>query len=223
VAIENDMELQKQARQTRYADDLANPQRCRKRYLAAGEFVASFSHVLIAGWDHIDASNFGGTAAIVHARRNGVTPGLLPTTGYLPIPPDGPTLHIFAKREKRSRPEQIDPAKRQADPPWTIRWLFAFTKREHTTLAGKERRDDCDAVWQRAGLTRFTETCKLLNGFSERAEIQSVRSGISMTCSRTTVPRLAGGYRRPGAHCTAWSNGWRTFDVERPTSNSASK
>lgn len=105
------------------ADD---PTARRRRYQAAGEYVAAYSHLMLAIWDHLDDSDkTGGTAQIVSVRQRGLTPKLLPVAHDLPMPL-GPTLQLFTERRNRKRGDS--PA--VSNPPWHYRWLFPPFKSE---------------------------------------------------------------------------------------------
>ncbi|MCA9012694.1 MAG: hypothetical protein KDB01_23240, partial [Planctomycetaceae bacterium] len=68
--LQDDLDLSEDQRNRLYSHDLKseNRQRRHRRYQAAGEYIAAYSHLLIAIWDHIDdTKNTEGTAGIVHA------------------------------------------------------------------------------------------------------------------------------------------------------------
>lgn len=120
--------------------DLSDQSRRRLRYQAAGEYIAAYSHLMLAIWDHIDDSaKTAGTAAIVNVRQTGLTPGLLPVASRLPLPL-GPTLQLLTRRASRDE-QTIKTSPSQSslpnscgnsylseetisEPSWTIRWLF---------------------------------------------------------------------------------------------------
>jgi hypothetical protein len=86
-----------------------------RRYRAAGEYIAGFSDLLIAICDQAEpdepdssdekdplpADARSGTRDIVHARLNGLTPGLLPLPATLSWADNGPVVRIFARRAPR--------------------------------------------------------------------------------------------------------------------------
>lgn len=64
------------------------------------------------------------------------------------------------------------------DPDWTLRWLFARTKREHHARPSDtaQQLDDLDAAWQDGELTRLRNTATLLRECAERAPVDSERA-----------------------------------------------
>ncbi len=73
----------------------------RERYRTAGEYIADYSHLLLAIWDDDhDADTAEGTAAIVNSRIVQVPFGDLPDNEGLNIPNGGPVLHLRTHRQK---------------------------------------------------------------------------------------------------------------------------
>lgn len=79
------------------------------RYRAAGEYIAAYSDILLAFYDevHAAAENLNpfdpftaGTAAIVEAKRRGLTDRLLPIPKTISWADTGPVLHIPIDRKK---------------------------------------------------------------------------------------------------------------------------
>lgn len=134
-----------------------------RRYRAAGEYLASYCHLLLAIWDHHhDADNAVGTAAIVDARRRGPQPGLLPTTDALGMPHGGPVLHLHTQR---SRNPDTPPAE---TPP--ARFLQAYN------VPQRKDADDHDADWQQLGLTMMTRIAANLDHFNALGAINDDRA-----------------------------------------------
>lgn len=71
------------------------------RYYAAGEYIASYCHLLLAIWDGEFESSEVGTSAIVLTRLRGPQPGHLSTTSNLALPNGGPVLHLFAPKQTK--------------------------------------------------------------------------------------------------------------------------
>ncbi|HHK42066.1 MAG TPA: hypothetical protein ENJ50_06580, partial [Planctomycetaceae bacterium] len=70
VATADDIDVTLDTLRRRHRRDVGDRDKRRRRYQAVGEYIASFSHLMIAIWDHRhDTDNREGTAAIVHARR----------------------------------------------------------------------------------------------------------------------------------------------------------
>ncbi|TWU02201.1 hypothetical protein [Stieleria varia] len=174
VALKSDMSLSTSELAAKHTRDSANAQQRRLRYQAAGEYIAAYSHLMIAIWDHqYDSDTTAGTAAIVNARRTGLTPDLLPSTSALPLPPDDPTFHIFSKREKRKE------CKVACAPDWSTRWLFPKTCPEHfgdpNSSTGKALADN-NADWQQQGLCILTRSTQLLRAFCRRKNVDAIRA-----------------------------------------------
>lgn len=72
------------------------------RYYAAGEYIASYCHLLLAIWDGEFESSDVGTSAIVLTRLRGPQPGHLSTTSNLALPNGGPVLHLFAPKQTKT-------------------------------------------------------------------------------------------------------------------------
>jgi len=68
-----------------------------RSYLAAGAYIAHFSHILVAFWDGSQGHGVGGTADVVHLRRTGIVAPGTHTDAY--IPDIGPVHHIVTPRE----------------------------------------------------------------------------------------------------------------------------
>ncbi|MCO6455862.1 MAG: hypothetical protein J5I93_11245 [Pirellulaceae bacterium] len=135
----------------------------RQRYRVAGEYLASYCHLLLAIWDHHhNADNAEGTAAIVDARRRGPQPGLLPTTDSLGMPHGGPVLHLHTQRLKNST---APPA---ATPP--ARFLQACN------VPRRKNAIDDDADWQQLGLTVMTRIAANLDHFNALGHINDDRA-----------------------------------------------
>lgn len=72
------------------------------RYYAAGEYIATYCHLLLAIWDGEFESSDVGTSAIVLTRLRGPLPGHLSTTSNLALPNGGPVLHLFAPKQTKA-------------------------------------------------------------------------------------------------------------------------
>ena len=134
VWLKRDIELQNQPGdlQQRFHSscqqdrDSADSKGRHDRYQAAGEYIATFSHLLIAIWDQDhDSDKAAGTAAIVDARRRGMKAGLLPSTNPVQLPPGGPVLHLTTNRLKSSSTTAV-PTVPQVPPVPPIRWLDPY-------------------------------------------------------------------------------------------------
>jgi hypothetical protein len=84
-----------------YIGDSNDPDRRRLRYYAAGEYNARYCHLLLAIWDdEKDTDTTAGTAAVVEARRYGSRSDVLDGDIGVGLPPGGPTLHLYTRRQK---------------------------------------------------------------------------------------------------------------------------
>lgn len=92
-------------------DPTAHRPRRYLRYRAAGEYIAAYSDILLAFYDeaHAAAENLdpfdpftAGTAAIVEAKRRGLTDRLLPIPKTISWADTGPVLHIPIDRKKNT-------------------------------------------------------------------------------------------------------------------------
>ncbi len=165
--------------------DLARRLRYR-RYYGAGEYIAVYSHLLIAIWDGQPDGSPCGTSAIVHARLRGPQPGVLPTTQGLSLPQGGPLFHIVARNAKPKTIESASNAK-PADvwpPPPTIRFLHP-----HPDLTDEQieppRPDRSQlprvqqiqmrklAEWQREWLSLFCRIAQNLNTFNRVSSLKN--------------------------------------------------
>ncbi|MBI1247516.1 hypothetical protein GC197_06665 [bacterium] len=164
VAMKEEYDYSRARRYEQYRNDIVDNNRRHLRYQAAGEYIAAYSHLLIAIWDELDDTDSAeGTASIVEKRRSGLTPGLLPTASALLQPSDGPTYHIHIRREKRKLKEGRGIAKRKQEPDWSARWLFP---RSPELLGnGPTDIDDLNVEWQAKGLAQFASTVDLLQHF----------------------------------------------------------
>lgn len=117
VRLAGEEELAEEALAARHRQDrtASDPTARRRRYRAAGEFVASRCDLLLALWDEEADRETGpeacGTAAIVDARRRGFTPGLLPGITSFTWADTGPVLHVRVRRAKREAAAAV-PAER---------------------------------------------------------------------------------------------------------------
>ncbi len=155
------------------AADMSIQDRRRRRYQAAGEYIAAYSHLMLAIWDHIDdASNTAGTAATVHIRQTGLTPGLLPVASGLPLPL-GPTLQLFTRRKSR-RTAGVAPGQpdAQPEPNWTLRWLFPATERADVPeLQTSATQCSCRMDSLQQGLKALSDTAHHLRQFAVRPQV----------------------------------------------------
>ncbi|MCB1231625.1 MAG: hypothetical protein KDN19_15245 [Verrucomicrobiae bacterium] len=93
----------------RWEQERSNKVQRRRRYQAAGEYVATYSDLLIAIYDdrHISGSS-AGSNAIVEAKRQGATPDLLPMTQAFTWADNGPVFHLFHPRIKQIQSKTDD-------------------------------------------------------------------------------------------------------------------
>jgi len=82
-------------------NDNGTPRR-HDRYYAAGEYIASYCHLLLAIWDGEFESSDVGTSSIVLTRLRGPSPGQLSTTSHLALPNGGPVLHLFVPKQTKT-------------------------------------------------------------------------------------------------------------------------
>ncbi len=114
VLLHTDQELDPDARGEGFRADLDDSERCNLRYRAAGEFIATHSHLLIALYDVDDdlSSNLetgAGTASIVHVRRSVPSVRIVPRPDEFPWAECGPVLQLRARSLKRiADPTSID-------------------------------------------------------------------------------------------------------------------
>lgn len=96
-----------------YRNELQNQQARHERYYAAGEYIARYSHLLLAIWDNaFDNDTSVGTAAVVEARRFGPRARLLEGNVGVGLPPGGPILHLYTQRKKNSGEKRGGPSMR---------------------------------------------------------------------------------------------------------------
>ncbi len=85
----------------KFEEDVDNSNNRHRRYQTAGEYVATFSDLLIAIYD--DRHSTGqkeGSNGIVEAKRWGSSSGLLPLTHFINWSDNGPVFHLFHPRQK---------------------------------------------------------------------------------------------------------------------------
>jgi hypothetical protein len=119
VMLHTDQELPPDTRLEGFRADLEDSERCNLRYRAAGEFVATHSHLLIALYSAADDLAPGletgaGTASIVHVRRSVPTVRIVPRPDDFPWTESGPVFHMPARSIKRI----ADPAMIDSDTAW---------------------------------------------------------------------------------------------------------
>ncbi|MCA9200738.1 MAG: hypothetical protein KDA87_24535, partial [Planctomycetales bacterium] len=97
------------------ADGQSSESEQRHRHQAAGEYIAAYSHLLLAVRGNGDDAE---TAAVINARQRGLTPQLLPVASRLPLSL-GPTLQVFPT-EPNQQPNKTPEHKID----WNFQWLF---------------------------------------------------------------------------------------------------
>lgn len=118
IALDNDFPTLEESDLTALDPDFGKP-RSHLHYRAAGEYVASYSDLLIAIYDHPydgpgnPADLFAcGSATIVEAKRQGLAWELLSETNNFTWADNGPVLRVAIERQKRS-----SPPKKESPPP----------------------------------------------------------------------------------------------------------
>lgn len=152
--------------------ELADQAQRRRRYQAAGEYIAAYSHLMLAIWDHIDDSRTSaGTAAIVNARHSGLTRGLLPVASKLPLPL-GPTLQLFTRRKERRQ------ANDERVVEWRFRWLMTPQRREDF-LELEPDGQSCPRFLEHleSGLQDLLKTAYRLNLFAREENVDGTKAG----------------------------------------------
>ena len=119
VMLHTDQELDAETLRDGFNDDLEDSERCNLRFRAAGEFVATHSHLLIAVYGAADDLAAGletgaGTASIVRVRRSVPTVRIVPRPDDFPWTESGPVFHLPARSVKRI----ADPAMVTDDHSW---------------------------------------------------------------------------------------------------------
>ncbi|MEK6260925.1 MAG: hypothetical protein AABP62_20180 [Planctomycetota bacterium] len=131
------------------------------RYRAAGEYIAAYSHLLIAIWDQDhDHQTDTGTAAIVETRRSCLTPHLLPTTNAVGLPHGGPLVHLTTRRLKNT-----SPPRETASPVAPIRFLHPHSTAPAPKTPEEQVTDD-HLGWQENSLTLFCRIATNLDDFN---------------------------------------------------------
>lgn len=152
-----------------------------RRYLAAGEYVAAYSDVLIALTDKptgeaedivwITGEN-PGARAIAEFKRRGVTRGLLPILPLLGVAEDGPVIHVYAPRTPKGSSANRD-AGRPAGVGEQIEVLYPYDCRP----AGVRECADDDARWVEAGREILQITTRHLERLNAEKNVNPAREG----------------------------------------------
>ncbi|MCB1064323.1 MAG: hypothetical protein KDN20_15575 [Verrucomicrobiae bacterium] len=117
VLLASDQELSERQRQTVFQSDLQDPERRHLRYRAAGEYVSSYCHLLIALFqpDETGGGSSASSQTIVDIARTGPTSGILPAANHFPWNDAVPVLHIPCRSLKRLPDPLADTVN---DPEW---------------------------------------------------------------------------------------------------------
>lgn len=151
-----------------------NPTNRRRRYLAAGEYMAAYSHLLIAIWDSFhDKDTSAGAARIIDARRRGMSPGLLATTSALTLPHGGPILHLSTHRAENPATASADVA--------PVRWLHPYGSAPPEAVTEEGDYDDDHANWQRTSLVLFCRIAQNVSDFNQVAQPDSKKVDSELT------------------------------------------
>jgi hypothetical protein len=133
-----EQDLQPDARDGRYA-----------RYYAAGEYLATHCHLLVAVWDGTLDGSLCGTSRVAKARLFGPEPNVQAATSEPILPHGGPLLHFFMQAtELRQAAEEVSPASLEMP---DARFLYPFEQRSdahskaaHTAVPNEVHASDQD-------------------------------------------------------------------------------
>ncbi len=178
-------ELRKEGGKTE--SDLLDKCRRRLRYRAAGEYVAAFSHVLLAltnddvrnqevvesiavpllpdcnsGSDGAE-STLPGASSILEIKRRGTTPGLLWSNPSFTWVNTGPVIHIYTPRPDQARNSDKDP------PAGTITYLYPADLKPHQLSDTAGTMSNLDSTWRSHGAQVFLDNSTNLERFNTEA------------------------------------------------------
>jgi hypothetical protein len=151
-----------------------------RRYLAAGEYVAAYSDVLIAITDKPlgaaeNASSITGESpgarAITELKRGGITPGLLPILPLLSGTEDGPVIHVYAPRNPKALPGSS--AASLHDAAERLEMLYPYDCRP----AGVSEHAHNDPRWVEAGREILKVTTQHLRRLNDERVFDPAREG----------------------------------------------
>ena len=154
------------------------------RYRAAGEYIASLSHLLLAIYDHKfdhqgkQEDEFRkplnplepGTWAIVEAKRRGLSWELLATSNNFSWADNGPVLRLGIKRDKRTA---IPTNSGQPSTPMPSPVVWSFLQPYDLEPHGKHLTDgQKQAIWQASGDFVFRRILDLQETYNKEAKLK---------------------------------------------------
>ncbi len=189
VLLASDLDLDPTRRMEQFQSDLSDRDRRHLRYRAAGEFVASYSHLMIALYDATDdqAADLeagAGTATIVDVLRRGPTAGILPVSNHFPWTDSGPALHLPTRSNKRM--EAHKPAVNNDWLSTRARFLPPYPPKCDRT----SRRTAPDATTIAASYSELRDNTRLLSDYEAEAATTPRREPETDLHSLLNVPAL---------------------------------
>jgi hypothetical protein len=154
------------------------------RYRAAGEYIASLSHLLLAIYDH-ELDHQGqfedgfrkplspfepGTWAIVESKRRGLSWELLATSNNFSWADNGPVLRLGIKRKKRTASSSLDKNQISLIPSPEV-WSFLHPydlEPQHEHLSEGQK----NALWQASGDFVFRRILDLQETFNKETKLK---------------------------------------------------
>ena len=164
-------------------EDTGKPRRY-LRYRAAGEYIATYSHLLLAVYDPNEEPDVDltdpyecGTQAIVHSRRNGATYELLAMPNAFAWADNGPILHVPIETGGNQlgplrllQPEDTRPVAKRPSRwlPRTWRELIQVTPRPLAPAEQDDELRDDDPEWHRDADNLFRRVVQLQESLNRR-------------------------------------------------------
>ncbi len=152
LASDNELEA-------RFVADSKDLDRCKLRLQAAGEYVVAYCDLLVALWNgKRTAWEAGSPAAMVEAKRRGVTSGLLPLTGTFVWSDIGPILHLSTGS---NAVEGEQPA---------VQLLHPYRPSEPFGAGPRQDPGKAERDWRRREDARFWDRVRSLERFSQEGQ-----------------------------------------------------
>lgn len=173
--------------QERYKKDLKDKSQRYRRYYAAGEYLAVYSHLLIAVWNGKYEESVCGTSSVVEARLAGPKTDILPTTSHLAHPHGGPVLHLLVNRPKESEAPYSEKEASGNDTLPQLRFLHPYgsvEERKRGQIIAPKQHKDLKRQRDRLGL--FFRVARNLDRFNAREF-----STTDESCKREFKKRLS--------------------------------
>lgn len=175
---------------------LTDPKQRNRRYQGAGEYISAYSQLLIALWDSKDNLKAAeGTAAIVQAKRRGLSPELLPLKTSFNWADNGPVLQVPVRR-LRNRETPVpglgpcrflhpydlvdDPTRPPVRPrsSWPRRLLIRLRILKKPTPPPPGPIADDDPGWQERGARLFLAIARRMEHFNRLSADFRAKNGL---------------------------------------------